>query len=298
MELELDEHITTIIGPNDVGKSAIIRALYWLSFNKPSGASFIKHGKSSCKVSLELDDFVISRKKSDNENTYLLKENNQEKEYKSFSTKVPEEIELLLNLGDINFQKQLDPPFWFTLTGGEVSKEINSIISLSKIDSTLYKLAQEVKKSKMSITITQERAQQAEHDIKENQWVVEAEKELDLIDSLVEKQQECIKSINILYKIIKDIEELETYIEKETKRLRLLNLDIYTMEDTAYKIKEKTERIEKLEGIITQISNLEVKECDLKKSIEGHRRRIEELTGQECPLCEQPIKSLPDKKKH
>lgn len=296
LELELDPYITTIIGPNDVGKSTIIRALYWLAFNKPSGDSFIRHGKEFCKVTLELDNTKIARKKSENENTYLL----ESKEYKSFGVKVPEDIENILNLGDINFQKQLDSPFWFTLTGGEISKEINSIIALSKIDSTLSRLAQEVKKSKMSITITQERIQQSEVDIRENEWVLEAEKDLEEIETLEKEYKEITYELNTLVSLIDEVEVLTNQIEIKEKDYLCRNVELLNIEDVAYKIKETQQIINNLESLISQITDLEIKECELKKNIEVNQKKLKEITGEECPLCEQPIKktSHRSKKKH
>lgn len=36
--------ITTIVGPSDIGKSAVLRALKWVAKNEPKGTSFVRDG--------------------------------------------------------------------------------------------------------------------------------------------------------------------------------------------------------------------------------------------------------------
>ena len=50
--------LTVLVGPSDVGKSAIIRSLKWLYYGEPQGADFITVGKKSCSVSITHADAV------------------------------------------------------------------------------------------------------------------------------------------------------------------------------------------------------------------------------------------------
>jgi len=59
LSLDLDPHITCIIGPSDVGKSAVIRALRWLCQNVPDGAEFIRDGTKQAIVTLQADGKTI-----------------------------------------------------------------------------------------------------------------------------------------------------------------------------------------------------------------------------------------------
>lgn len=38
------DRITTIVGPSDIGKSAVLRALKWVAKNEPNGTSFVRDG--------------------------------------------------------------------------------------------------------------------------------------------------------------------------------------------------------------------------------------------------------------
>lgn len=38
------DRIATIVGPSDIGKSAVLRALKWVAKNEPKGISFVRDG--------------------------------------------------------------------------------------------------------------------------------------------------------------------------------------------------------------------------------------------------------------
>jgi exonuclease SbcC len=152
-KIDFGPTITTIVGRSDIGKSAIIRALQWVMQNKQKGNSFVRHGAKSCKVCLTGDFGTVVRTRTGRENTYVL----NEKEYKAFGSKVPEDIERSINTNDINFQLQYDSPFWLSQTGGEISRQLNSIIDLSEIDEILKAANSEIRKQKTKIDIISER---------------------------------------------------------------------------------------------------------------------------------------------
>ena len=53
-EIELSSGVNIICGDNDLGKSTILRALNWVNNNKPSGDSYITHGKNKSTVSIRV----------------------------------------------------------------------------------------------------------------------------------------------------------------------------------------------------------------------------------------------------
>ena len=138
--------ITTIVGPTDAGKSAILRALRWVCTNTPGGGAFIRHGSPGCTVRLEVDGHVIVRRRgtTGDPNTYGL----DGAEYKAFGRGVPDDIAALLNLSDLNWQGQHDAPFWFADTAGEVSRQLNAIVDLGIIDNRLAHVAREATRAK------------------------------------------------------------------------------------------------------------------------------------------------------
>jgi len=151
------EQVNTIIGPSDVGKSAIVRAFRWLAFNTPQGEAFIRDGDRRAEIRVEFDGHVVTREKGAGQNRYTL----DEKEYTAFGTGVPVDVERGLQLAAINFQAQHDSPFWFAETAGEVSRQLNSIINLGVIDDTLRNLASVLNGARAEVRVLEGRVAEA-----------------------------------------------------------------------------------------------------------------------------------------
>src|SRR4051812_12843842 len=155
--LPLSPTITTIVGESDQGKTSLLRALRWITLNLPWGASFTQRGKPFCMATLKVDGHSLARKRQGASNLYSL----DGKSFVSFNREVPHEISSLLNLGEVNFQKQLEGPYWFLLSPGQVSRELNSVINLDVIDRVLSSLSSEVKRTRLEVELSKERLERA-----------------------------------------------------------------------------------------------------------------------------------------
>lgn len=137
--VEFTPGITTIVGATDRGKSAILRALRWVSMNDFAGSDFVREGADQAEALLTVrdnkQDHVIARVRGKRENTYkLIPFGFNTVVYKSFGQGVPEDLAKLFRVSPVNFQGQLDPHFWFGLGGMELSRQLNAIIDLSVMD--------------------------------------------------------------------------------------------------------------------------------------------------------------------
>lgn len=164
LAIDFPAGITTIVGPSDAGKSAILRALRWVATNNPGGDAFVRHGAGGCTVRLVVDGRTITRRRStDGEtNTYNL----DKAEYRAFGRGVPADIELLLNMGPVCWQRQHDAPFWFSESPGEVSRQLNAIVNLGVIDEKLAHTARELHRGRVRLEVAEEAltTAKAEHD--------------------------------------------------------------------------------------------------------------------------------------
>lgn len=156
--IQFDPAITTIRGPTDVGKSAVLRALRWLALNDTGGDEFVTWGADEAVAIVELEDGAggeakIVRRKG-RENVYKL--NGQV--FKAFGAgKVPDTVAQALDLNEINFQKQHDKPFWLDDPAGEVSRQLNKVIDLSVIDTALSNAAKMVRQSRERVSVSEAR---------------------------------------------------------------------------------------------------------------------------------------------
>jgi len=181
--LDLDAPITTIVGPSDSGKSAIVRALRWFVLNKPSGTSFIKEGTKGCKISIKTNNKILSKVRTNYKNQYILKVNNDEQVFEAFGNDIPDPINQEINMGPLNFQFQHDAPFWFSETAGEVSRQLNQIVNLSIIDSTLKSISSSVRKSKSIFELRTQEEEQAKEKYNEYMWVQDCALDFDSVQN-------------------------------------------------------------------------------------------------------------------
>ena len=65
--IDFDPYLTVLVGPTNIGKSSLLRAIRWCMLNTPSGDSFIKQGESFTSVKLKVDNHTIERKRGKGE---------------------------------------------------------------------------------------------------------------------------------------------------------------------------------------------------------------------------------------
>ena len=121
--------MTTFVGASDSGKSAVLRALIWVMTNQPRGNGFINNEVNVCKVGIRAEGEVVVREKG-GKNSYLV----SNVEYKSFGMGIPNELDSLLHTSPASIQRQMDPPFWLTLSPKQLATEFNKICNFELLD--------------------------------------------------------------------------------------------------------------------------------------------------------------------
>jgi len=196
--------ITTIVGVGDEGKSGIMRALNWVCHNKPLGDAFINYDAKGTTVKVWADGHTVVRKRGrDGTNLYFL----DGKELKNFVKGVPEPIENLLNMGDINWQGQHDKPYWLGDTPGVVSKQLNAIVDLGIMDDTTAVVAARHRKDKLRVEIAKADLEKATLDTEALDWVPEY---IDAVANLVQLEDNKLN-------LAQDVAILEVLVDKATK---------------------------------------------------------------------------------
>jgi len=159
-KIDFHPNVNVIIGDPQSGKTNIIRGLLLLAKNRPSGGDFLPHfagDKGTTKISLSFPDSpsvklikqvgVGKEGPQVEDSKYVI----GDKVYKGFGKSIPDVITDVLNLGDLNIQKQLDVPFLITSSPGEVARTINRITKLEQVDGWVSDLTSKVNKTNMEI---------------------------------------------------------------------------------------------------------------------------------------------------
>ncbi|MFW6272172.1 MAG: AAA family ATPase [bacterium] len=282
--IDLDKGVNVFVGQTEGGKTAIIRALRWLIYNRPSGNSFRSHwgGTTSVKVTLD-DGNIIERIKSDKVNKYVL----NGEDLKGFGTKVPEEVSEVLRIEDLNIQQQLDSHYLLSSSPGEVSNHFNRIAKIDGIGLLTKKANKRINETSKFINYQEEDLKSVKENLKNYEYLDKAEIELEQLEQL-EKQKLTFartkRSIQVLIDMYvekqKEITDLEEFLKDEkfindvlslfeerrqvfTKIQKLRSL-IENYVNSQNKIK-KLQEIVKLEQLVNKIINKIQKKGEIRR---------------------------------
>lgn len=311
--------ITTIVGPSNRGKTAILRLLRWIAFNRPTGTAFITHGRKTAVGELHVDGRVIRRKRSATKNTYSL----DGKVLKSFGQGVPEQVSKLLNISEINYQSQHEAPFWFMLSPGEVSRELNQVVNLGLIDSTLYKLNSECRRASSELDVHKKLFQDSELKRDRLRWVETADHQLKQIEQVEQELDQKRDKVTALKELVERGEALSLQVRKATlvrkefarlttlyqklndlvaRRDRLTLLigtagrclkktnvpDITRLTQLADRLRTITRKKTDLEAQLDRATKLDGELQWVRRNLKKARKKLVKLTRGRCPLCNGP----------
>lgn len=281
LELELDPHVTTIIGASDVGKSAIIRALYWLTFNRPSGESFKRHNTKVTSVTLTVDSYEIKRKRGKS-NQYCLGGS----PLSAFGSGVPDEVSKVLCMSAINFQQQHDGPFWFTENPGQVAKNLNSIVDLSVIDSVTTNIGAKIKRAGASVEACQERIIEARGKVSQLKWVGDCDvvlQELEAKEKHITQANEYTRELRFLLgSAANHRATIKTAVEVKEHGSKLV--------EVGDRVLGLTKQGSKLEEHLNKIKSIQIEVESCRAEIESLKETIQRETNGRCPICQGPLK--------
>jgi len=257
LKLDFSRHITTIRGQSDVGKSAILRAIQWACLNNSPGGDFVHHGAKQAEVELIIDigtkkspvaPYRIKRiKGSANNNSYSLNDD----EFRSFNQDVPDPIKNILRLNEINFQNQHDSHFWLSESAPVVSRELNKVIDLEIIDTSLSNIASKVRESNAVLAVCEDRLSRA------RQNVVDAEQDQVRITdfhALKRKREEVLALEASSQEIKSAVEEIAS---SQARELASKASELEILVETAKTVLTTSRRFWRLDAAITEMENLE-----------------------------------------
>lgn len=216
------EDLVFFTGPSDVGKSAILRAIYWLAGLYPVGVQkLITRGHKTCSVSIQLDNDIwvekIATIGGDGISYKIIYPDGSEKLFQRVGNTVPEEVAILLRLTDINIQQQFDPHFLISKTPSEIYNILNEHFDLSIWDTIKGRVTKELNQRR-----TQKRIIEDDH-TKIRSWLSENYKKNQAIEELSKIYEQKIKQLTSLKDTASKLQNLTSKIESVTNKVRILS---------------------------------------------------------------------------
>ena len=215
--LDLDLGRSTVLsGNSNSGKTAVLRALYWVLFNTPSGDAYVSYwAKNKTKfkadeytsVIVEVDGHIIERKRSNDFNGYIV----DGKVYEALRTAVPDDVTKIFNLADASVQRQMDAPFLLAATPGEASQYLNSLAGLECVDEILSIAKRNVADTSATLEETKDSVDALTKEVSSYEWVESAE---DLLKKATDEEptiNSLTHRIEALSKLIMDYKAIRNY---------------------------------------------------------------------------------------
>lgn len=308
--------VNAIVGPTDLGKSAVFRAILWATTNAYSPSIVrrkIEKGLSEetwVKLTIEESgaDHVIERYVSTTKNYYKL----NEQLFKSFGRGgVPEPIKKLLKISEINIQEQWDSPFLIADSSGDVARLFNDLIGLSEMDSLLESVNSDVKEAQSSVdtltssieSLTKASEQNEDIDTKISlfdsvtQDITDLSKKnvlLSSLSSIISNHREP-SNIKVDQSSLNELEEafsswssnrdlltrINQYVEVTNKEKEIPSLD--TLEDLLNKCKQVFVDVDTISNLIEGLVSLREHNKELQVEIDTYNLELD--TFDVCPAC-------------
>lgn len=280
IQIDLDPHVTILVGDNGTGKSAIIRSLLWAALNKWGGKAdgFIHWDAENARVELIFDNGSVVRQKGKDGNLFLL---NGERMEGDLSRSIPVPYKALVNLTEDNFHEQLDPAFWFSLTAGQVAKSLNKIVNLCSIDDSLASIASKLRATKDEHKVVYSRLAAAQEIKKSLDWTVEAGEDLSELEA---KQQSAEEIRSSLLRLTRRVSEAnaQLVIRNGARNVILGGRKAIAKIDKLHKLGKQ---IKDLDVQLSRIDEAEAALARLRDRLSISRPRLQEAQAQQCPLC-------------
>lgn len=293
-EFEFTDGLNTIVGKSDAGKSALLKGIDFVLSNNQKGnviSNWVLNEKGkiqrgeSCWVEIYTSDgHVVRRERTPSNNIYII---DDKPPIKNFSQGVPEDVQKIFNMGEINLQTQFETHFMLNDKPSEVAKTLNKMVNLEVIDEAISNASKILRKIKKQKDASDDNIKKYEGGVAKFDFLEDMERDVEELAELQRvfdqfgldrvRLEEISKNIKYLgskketvmtmtdnSNIVNDILNLYTSVERLDKKGNLL----YTL---ANSIREDEKTLEDLNDIIEN-NKLANELLDLMQSLDGSNK--------------------------
>jgi exonuclease SbcC len=278
LKVELAQ-ITSLVGNNQAGKSSVLRALKWIFLNEGSVKELCQIDKKWVKAEATVDGHRVTRYNGPKGNLYKL----DGKKLKAFHPDVPQPVADLLRVSKDHFQDQLDGPYWFLDTPGQVSRNLNKVVNLEIIDHSLKNADQETKKSKLTVELGETRLRDTRKEKRELSWIKGAERDFAALKTVHKRQVRVGETLDDLREITSELRDLERRGGRKppnTKRIIAMWKELEVIQDALICVRQLKKNLE-----------------STQKGLDEAERRLRQAESElasvsktgKCPTCGQSV---------
>lgn len=286
--LELSHGVNVLIGNTKSGKSAVVKALMWLFKNRPSSAweTYKSFDAVETEVAIGLVDpeCHVGRVRNKTDNYYYIEIPGKEiQEFKAFGKgDPPKEVLDLLKLAEVNYQPQMSLPFLMSQSSGAVGRFLNEVANLEIIDRAISGISSQLGRDKASLETAKSKERDCQEALKKYDWVLEAEKEVTLLEKEDQELSELDKKIEGIEAVLQQMKIIQ---EEKNKIIPVLKAqrEIKLLEKEQQAVKDIEGELERLHDFVNLAEGYQSEIVILKKTA-GAKREILFLTEEESQI--------------
>ena len=303
--LEFSSGVNIIVGPSDSGKTAIIRALRWLIWNRPQGEAFrsVWGGDTSVIIDVAPIEERLSaynrlcRTRTNKGNEYGIYNTRLESgadliyTMRAVGAEVPELVADALSMDEVNLQMQFDLHFLLSASPGEVSHHFNRIAHLDAIDRGLQSVQRGLRSLEQDIASGEVRLAELEEELSSYDYLDKLDGEVSVLEVLERQMRVTVLSSQKLAGTIKSARATEEQLAKHqvvTAAEVVVNsaLDLFSLRRDAdgrmRTLNRLVGRIEIVEESLAEHSVIMEAEADVDsvlEQLEKHQQATQEIVA-------------------
>ena len=288
--IDLHPNVNAIVGETDAGKTSILRGIYWVLFNRPSGNAMVstwnrdKKGSQikSTLASITIGKDRIARYKSKGKNAYKVVRGDREKVLEAIRSDVPDEVAAIANMGDVNIQRQMDSPFLVSQSPADVARYLNSLIRLDAIDNVLAGAENRRRQINRDISTADEEINGCARELWKSEWVDKASIIVARMEQAEGDISELTEKSNNISGMIASLKEAEEAVDRlAVVDIPAIELICASAEKALGKLRDMNNRLSGLASLVAEYR--EAYELDISCSyrIAEMEKRMPKI----CPLC-------------
>lgn len=264
--------INVITGDSGSGKTNALLGMQWVVDNRPLGGNCIRRGQNSGSVTMEVsegeDVYKVTRSRGVSENSYVIENNGVVSDpLEGFGNSPPDMVSDILNLSDLNVQKQRDQHFLVYTPPGQIATYIRSITKLDEIDRVTKSLSGKIRVEKGVVA-----SREKELKVTKEKLTALSAIDLHLLES---KIKEVKIHITEVHRLKAEVERLNTIVDAlnalEKRTIHIPdNIDqiLDKVGQFSGSIIEVISDIDDLESLIGRIKRIEANEIVLPENLE------------------------------
>lgn len=220
--VEFSPGVNVIKGRSHSGKSSIMRAIRWVLLNQPRGSHFVSHFKgkkeeTSVGIQFSDDQYAIRKRRGVSGGGYETSVG----DFQAMRSDVPEEVQGITLMNEINIQTQGDPYFMLNKTAGQVAKELNQLVGLDIIDNTLGRLNRVENEAGAKLNVLEDSLEKERSELKDISFVGDLEVRVIEVENLWRLYNKKLARKSALSDMIEKVEELDADLKETNEWLTI-----------------------------------------------------------------------------